>query len=119
MTTVGAVSPDGSPSTEGVCATSARCHTAAPPCSARNLKRQLGRAAFVDETRDLVPVHDVRDCTSDNDRDAELAEQLDAPGVDANLFVLPLDLGVDRLLHRRNSLTFLLGFSAQHPNRIT
>src|SRR5262245_9384605 len=119
MTTVGPVSRNGSPSTEGVCATSARRPMAAPPCSAGDLERQLGRAAFVDETRDLVPVDDVRDYASYQDRDAELPELLGAPRVHANLFALPLDLGVDRFFHRSNSLTFLLGLSAEHPNRIT
>src|SRR5262249_62427786 len=100
----GAVSPKGPPCPRGVCATWARSPMATSPRSAGDPERQLGWAAVVNETRALVPVDDVRDCSRDHDRDAELAELLDPPGVHANLFAL----GVDRAFHRSNSLTFLV-----------
>src|SRR5262245_66457830 len=88
---------------------------AAPPCSAGDLEGQLGRAAFADETRDLVPVDDVRDSACDHDRDAELPELLNPPGVHAKLFAF----GVDRFFHRSNSLTspWLIGAASQSDNR--
>src|SRR5262245_34160725 len=119
MTTVGPAAATGSPSTVGVCATSARRPMAAPPCSAGDLERQVGRAASADEARDRVPLDHVRDGACDHPRDAELRELLYPPGVHENLVALHLDLEVDRFFHRSNSLTYLLGLSAEHPNRIS
>src|SRR5262245_35139720 len=100
MTTVRPVAPPTcSPSTYGVCATSARRPMPAQSCSAGNLYSQLGRAALIDETRHVVPVDEVRDCVCDHARKPQLPELLDPPGVDTNLLALLLDL--DWLFHRR------------------
>src|SRR2546421_6036905 len=57
------------------------------PTSARDLERELRRAAARDERCDLVPVDEAGERLSEDARQAEAAQLLGAPGLDQQLLV--------------------------------
>src|SRR5438552_16743612 len=54
---------------------------------ARNLERELRRAAARVELGDLVPVDEVRECLGEDVAQAKTLQLLDAPGMDQQLLV--------------------------------
>jgi len=73
------------------------------PRSARDLYGEQGRAAATDERGDIVPVDLIREFRSEQSRNAEPPQLVDAPFMDSRVFVvayLEADVTLQRRLHR-------------------